>query len=203
MTILVLDPRWPDMIPLGVASRITGPVEYTSEVPVSVRWALADVTPGGAGGWLVTTDAGDPDVVKRAESEDTIVVPSLADPLAQAEETMRRARERGEWERSMTHESLLAYLEEEAREFAAAVRGGDDAQMRAELSDVFLQVLFHAELARERGAFDLADVAAAFVDKMKSRAPYLFDGSTGLVGLEEQDRLWAEGKRREGAPGAT
>ncbi|WJY68528.1 MazG nucleotide pyrophosphohydrolase domain-containing protein [Corynebacterium auris] len=197
MTILVLDPRWPDMIPLGVVSRIRGPVEYTSEVPVSVRWALADVAAGESGGWLVTTDARDPDVVKRARGEELVAVPSLEDPVAEAVGTMRRARERGEWERAMTHESLLSYLEEEAREFAAAVRGGDDAEIRKELSDVFLQVLFHSELARERGAFDFTDVAAAFVDKMKSRAPYLFDGSAGLVGLEEQERLWAEGKRRE------
>ncbi|WP_288831399.1 MazG nucleotide pyrophosphohydrolase domain-containing protein [uncultured Corynebacterium sp.] len=197
MTILVLDPRWPDMIPLGVASRITGPVEYTSEVPVSVRWALADVPAGAAGGWLVTTDACDPGVVKRAESEDLIAVPSLADPVLEAVETMRRARERGEWERAMTHESLLPYLEEESREFAEAVRGGGDAELKKELSDVLLQVLFHAELARERGAFDFADVAGAFVEKMKSRAPYLFDGSAGLVAVEEQERLWAEGKSRE------
>ncbi|WP_115686083.1 MazG nucleotide pyrophosphohydrolase domain-containing protein [Corynebacterium senegalense] len=197
MTILVLDPRWPDMIPLGVASRITGPVEYTSEVPVSVRWALADVPAGEAGGWLVTTDACDPGVVKRAESEELIAVPSLADPVLEAVETMRRARERGEWERAMTHESLLPYLEEESREFAEAVRGGGDAELKKELSDVLLQVLFHAELARERGAFDFADVAGAFVEKMKSRAPYLFDGSAGLVAVEEQERLWAEGKSRE------
>lgn len=197
MTILVLDPRWPDMIPLGVASRITGPVEYTSEVPVSVRWALADVPAGEAGGWLVTTDACDPGVVKRAESEELIAVPSLADPVLEAVETMRRARERGEWERAMTHESLLPYLEEESREFAEAVRGGGEAELKKELSDVLLQVLFHAELARERGAFDFADVAGAFVEKMKSRAPYLFDGSAGLVTVEEQERLWAEGKSRE------
>lgn len=197
MTILVLDPRWPDMIPLGVASRITGPVEYTSEVPVSVRWALADVPAGAAGGWLVTTDACDPGVVKRAESEELVAVPSLADPVLEAVETMRRARERGEWERAMTHESLLPYLEEESREFVEAVRGGGDAELKKELSDVFLQVLFHAELARERGAFDFADVAGAFVEKMKSRAPYLFDGSAGLVAVEEQERLWAEGKSRE------
>lgn len=197
MTILVLDPRWPDMIPLAVASRITGPVEYTSEVPVSVRWALADVPAGAAGGWLVTTDACDPGVVKRAESEELVAVPSLADPVLEAVETMRRARERGEWERAMTHESLLPYLEEESREFAEAVRGGGDAELKKELSDVLLQVLFHAELARERGAFDFADVAGAFVEKMKSRAPYLFDGSAGLVAVEEQERLWAEGKSRE------
>ena len=69
--------------------------------------------------------------------------------------------------------------------------------MKHELADVLLQVLFHAEIADERGAFDFGDVAAAFVAKMRSRAPYLFDGSTGLVDQATQDRLWAEGKARE------
>ena len=198
MAILVLDSRWPDMIPLSVVSRLAGPLEYTSEVPVSVRWALAD-TPAGAGqGWLVTTNALDPDVVKRAKDEEVVRVPTLDDPVAEAVETMRCARERGEWERAMTHEALLPYLEEEAREFADAVREGlGDGELKKELSDILLQVLFHAELARERGAFDFGDVAAAFVEKMKSRAPYLFDGSAGLVAVEEQERLWAEGKSRE------
>ncbi|AWB84452.1 MazG nucleotide pyrophosphohydrolase domain-containing protein [Corynebacterium liangguodongii] len=195
MTVLVLDPRWPDMIPLDVVGKIRGKVEYTSEVPVRVRWAL-EAGPG-EGEWLVTTDEGDGDVVKRVRAgEDVIVASSLADPMFQAAETMRRARARGEWERAMTHESLLPYLTEEAGEFAEAVRSGAGSrELKRELSDVFLQVLFHAEIATD---FDLADVAAAFVDKMRSRAPYLFDGTTGLVAKDEQDRLWAEGKAREG-----
>ncbi|WP_291314165.1 MazG nucleotide pyrophosphohydrolase domain-containing protein [Corynebacterium sp. UBA2622] len=197
MTVLVLDPRWPDMIPLGTAARIQGPVEFTSEVPISVRWALADVPAGPGPGWLLTTDPRDPDVVKRAGREDVLTVPSLADPVLQAVETMRAARARGEWERSMTHESLVPYLEEETRELVEAIRTGESGELKSELGDVLLQVLFHSEIARERGDFDFADVAGAFVEKMRSRAPYLFDGSAGTVGEEEQKRAWAEGKRRE------
>ncbi|QPK82789.1 nucleoside triphosphate hydrolase [Corynebacterium qintianiae] len=191
MTVLVLDPRWPDMIPLNI--RIRGRVEFTSEVPVSVRWALDSTD--DTGNWLLTTDPTDPLVRNRiAAGEELIEVPSRRDPVLAATQTMSVARRRGEWERAMTHESLLPYLAEEAREFADAVRGGDTHELRKELSDVLLQVLFHSEIASD---FDFADVAQAFVDKMRSRAPYLFDGSTGLVALEEQDRLWAEGKARE------
>lgn len=189
MTVLVLDPRWPTMIPFDV--RITGRVQFTAEVPVSVRWALE--VGEGTGDWLVTTDPADPQVRERA-GEDVIEVPSRRDPVFRAVETMRQARRRGEWERAMTHESLLPYLEEEAREFAEAVRAGDEQELKKELSDVLLQVLFHSEIAE---GFGFADVAQAFVDKLRSRAPYLFDGSTGVVGIEEQDRLWAEGKARE------
>ena len=69
--------------------------------------------------------------------------------------------------------------------------------LKSELSDLLLQILFHAELASERGAFDFSDVADAFVQKMRRRAPYLFDGSTGPVDKATQDRLWEEGKARE------
>lgn len=54
-------------------------------------------------------------------------------------------------------------------------------------------MLFHAEIS----TFSLDDVAASFVGKMRSRAPYLFDGTVDIVGVEEQNRLWAEGKSRE------
>ena len=66
-----------------------------------------------------------------------------------------------------------------------------------ELGDVLLQLLFHAELGRRREAFSLDDVAASFIAKMRSRAPYLFDGTSSMVAQEEQDRLWIDGKRAE------
>lgn len=120
------------------------------------------------------------------------------DPIRQAIEVMHAARTRGQWERSMTHESLVPFLEEEAAEVIDAIcTGAPDTELKKELADLFLQVLFHAEIASERGAFSLDDVASAFVTKMRSRAPYLFDGSTGPVDEETQDRLWAEGKARE------
>ena len=189
MTVLVLDPRWPDMVPLDIAGRIRGPVEFTPEVPISVRWALADVPEGRP--WTVTTEV-------PAGTDDVILVPSLGDPVWQAVHTMAQARRRGEWEQEMTHESLLPFLAEESAELAEAIRSrAPEGELKRELSDVLLQVLFHAQIAEERGAFNFADVAQAFVDKMRSRSPYLFDGSTGLVDKATQDRLWAEGKARE------
>ena len=200
MTILVLDPRWPDMIPLAAATSLEGPITYTDEVPVSVRWNLGDIaTTESAQGTLVTTDITDPEAQKRVVAgEQLIEAPSLADPLFQAQSVMRAARTRGEWEMAQTHESLIEYLEQESRELIDAIRNHhpDDA-LKKELSDLLLQILFHAEIASRRGAFAFPDVAQAFVDKMKNRAPYLFDGSTGTVPVDKQDRLWAEGKRKE------
>ena len=202
MTVLLLDPRWPTMLPMEVYGKLRGPAVFTDEVPVKVRWNFDELLCGDdplGQGVLVSTNASDPKVRALLDaSHDLILAPSLEDPLWQAREVMSRARTIGEWEREQTHDSLLPYLAEESAEFAQAVeQRAPDAEMMKELGDVFLQVLFHAEIAARRGAFTLDNVAASFVTKMRSRAPYLFDGSESVVGVEEQERLWAEGKARE------
>lgn len=96
--------------------------------------------------------------------------PSLEDTLA----LMRDLRARCEWDAAQTHESLRPYLIEEAYEVDDAIRGGDDRMLREELGDLLLQILFHAVLAEERGAFSIHDVAAGFITKMKGRHPHLY-----------------------------
>src|SRR5919199_860184 len=96
--------------------------------------------------------------------------PRLDDTLA----LMRDLRRRCDWDAAQTHESLRPYLLEEAHELDDAIRTGDDALMREELGDVLLQVLFHSVVAEERGAFDLHDVAAGLIAKMKARHPHLY-----------------------------
>lgn len=61
-TVLLLDPRWPTLIPLHLAGRISGEVAFTPEVPVDVRWALD--TAGGEHRWLISTDPEDPEVLR-------------------------------------------------------------------------------------------------------------------------------------------
>ena len=97
---------------------------------------------------------------------------SLDDALA----IMRDLRARDEWDAAQTHESLRPYLNEESHELDDAIRLGDDAAIRGELGDVLLQVLFHAVIAEERGAFDVRDVAGSLVKKMRDRHPRLFGG---------------------------
>jgi MazG family protein len=97
--------------------------------------------------------------------------PSLEDTLA----LMRDLRKRCDWDAVQTHDSLRPYLIEEAHELDDALRTGDDRQMREELGDVLLQVLFHAVIADERGAFDLHDVARTLITKMRTRHPHLYD----------------------------
>ena len=88
---------------------------------------------------------------------------SLDDALA----IMRDLRARDAWDRAQTHASLRPYLNEEMHELDDALREGDDAAMVGELGDVLLQVLFHAVIAEERGAFGPEHVAGSLVGKMR------------------------------------
>jgi MazG family protein len=113
--------------------------------------------------------------------------PGLDETLA----LMKDLRLRCEWDAAQTHESLRPYLIEEAYEVDDAIRGGDDRQLREELGDLLLQVLFHSVVAEERGAFDFGDVAEGFLTKMKTRHPHLYEGG------ERQNWEEMKAKKRE------
>ena len=112
---------------------------------------------------------------------------TLEDTLA----LMRDLRARCEWDAVQTHESLRPYLIEEASELDDALREGGDAQIREELGDVLLQVLFHSVVAEERGAFDAGDVAATLIAKMRARHPHLY----GQGEREGWERMKARARR--------
>ncbi|MBP6774396.1 MAG: nucleoside triphosphate pyrophosphohydrolase [Gemmatimonadaceae bacterium] len=95
-------------------------------------------------------------------------------PLDDALAVMRDLRARCDWDRVQTHHSLRPYLIEEAHEVDDAIAQGDDAILRDELGDLLLQVLFHAVVAEERGAFSAQDVSGALVAKMHARHPHLY-----------------------------
>ena len=105
---------------------------------------------------------------------------TLEDTLA----LMRDLRARCEWDAAQTHDSLRPYLVEEASELDDALREGHDGHVREELGDVLLQVLFHSVVAEERGAFDIGDVSASLIAKMKARHPHLY-GSGERQGWEK------------------
>lgn len=216
LTIIVLvDPRWPDQIPLGIIPYLYGVgsshLEVTPDIPAAARDHYHQLAALPAPSLLqpvarlvITSDDADPRLMEptktAAETATRIFrVPSRDDPAWQAQNIMRRALTVGEWEREQTHETLLPYLREETTELAEAIiTRADDAELMAELGDVLLQVLFHAEIAARRGAFDFDDVAGSFIGKMRRRSPYLFDGTTSVVPQSEQKRLWELGKHVEG-----
>ena len=121
------------------------------------------------------------DTPPGAEAPAPAARPSLEDALA----LMLDLRARCSWDAAQTHASLRPYLLEEAHELDDALRDGDDRQMREELGDVLLQVLFHSVVAAERGAFDASDVADALITKMRARHPHLY-GDGARVPWERQ-----------------
>lgn len=111
-------------------------------------------------------------------------------PVDRLRVIMRRLRdpERGcEWDSVQTFATIAPYTIEEAYEVADAVERGDLDDLRDELGDLLLQVVFHARIAEESGAFDFDDVAAAISAKMERRHPHIFgDAETGGHHLWEQ-----------------
>jgi MazG family protein len=102
------------------------------------------------------------------------------------------------WDRKQTHQSLLNYLIEESYEFIDAVENGDRPNMQEELGDVLLQVVFHAQLAKETGDFDFAQVVQGISDKLVRRHPHVF-GELKLDGADAVEVKWDELKKAEKA----
>lgn len=102
--------------------------------------------------------------------------PAPPDGIQGLLEIMRglRAPDGCPWDREQDHQSLRKYLIEEAYEVIEAIDKGDDSELCEELGDLLLQVVFHAQLAAERGVFDFSDVAQAIRDKMIRRHPHVF-----------------------------
>lgn len=100
------------------------------------------------------------------------------------------------WDREQSFESLRKYVLEEACEVIDAIDGGDRAQIREELGDLVLQVVFQAELGRREGAFGVDDVIAAIVDKLVHRHPHVF-GDVEAKDAEEVLSNWEKIKAEE------
>lgn len=123
------------------------------------------------------------------------------DQLLEIMAYLRRNPEGCPWTKEQTHQSLTPYLIEEAYETADAIdQGKTDGMLRDELGDLLLQIVFHAELAEERKAFNFDDVAQAIVDKLVRRYPTILGNEAHTLKTpEEIDRRWEEIKAQERA----
>jgi len=92
------------------------------------------------------------------------------------------------WDREQDHKSIRFHAVEEVYELLDAIEANDDKEMQEELGDLLLQVVFHAQLARERGAFDFEAVAKHIVDKLIRRHPHVFGDSKAKT----VDAVWAQ-----------
>ena len=121
--------------------------------------------------------------------------PDIKDLLA----IMSRLRDREggcPWDLEQDFASIAPYTIEEAYEVADAIDRNEMGDLKDELGDLLLQVVFHAQMAKEQGAFEFADVVVAICDKMTRRHPHVFAGAT-VADAEAQTREWEEQKRRE------
>ena len=89
-----------------------------------------------------------------------------------------------EWDRAQTFATIAPYTIEEAYEVADAIARGDVPDLKEELGDLLLQVVFHSRIAEEAGQFTLPDVVAAISDKMERRHPHIFGDATASPGWE-------------------
>ena len=100
------------------------------------------------------------------------------------------------WDLKQTHGSLARFAIEEAFELTEAIEAGESAEIRDELGDVLLQVVLHAEIARQDGTFTITDVIRAITEKMVRRHPHVF-GAVRVADADEVLSNWAKIKELE------
>ena len=107
-----------------------------------------------------------------------------------------RSEEGCPWDREQNFNSLLPYLLEESYEYIDAVQSGDAKLMAEELGDVLLQVVFHAQIAKEEGKFTIDDVITEICEKMVRRHPHVF-GNENIKTSDAVLKKWDEIKNAE------
>lgn len=203
MTVVLVDPRRRDAVPIGAVGLLGGDVQYTEEMPIRIQWSLPSarsVLVGPSAPVLLSSNPEDPQVRARLAAGEPCIraaAPRAGERLVDAVEIMDRLRTSGPWESEQTHDSLRRYLLEETYELFDAVRGGQLHELRDELGDVLLQVLFHARIAEESPVdrFGIDDVADALVRKLGNRVPAVLAGEP--ITLEDQLAQWEQRKALE------
>lgn len=106
------------------------------------------------------------------------------------------------WDLEQDHQSIKPYLLEEAYETIEAIEGGNDQEIKEELGDLLLQVVFHARLAEERKAFTIDDIIQTINQKLIRRHPHVFDRLKGVNSSKQVLKNWEEIKKSEGKKSA-
>lgn len=107
-----------------------------------------------------------------------------------------RLRKDCPWDREQTHQSLRAPLLEETHEAIEAIDNGDYPELKKELGDLLLHIVFHADLAKDEGHFDLEEVIRSESEKLIYRHPHVF-GTTEVHNADDVSRNWEQLKRKE------
>lgn len=143
-----------------------------------------------------------PDAAPKPPLRDpALAARASADPMERLLSVMARLRDPDggcPWDLEQDFRSIARYTIEEAYEVVDAIERGDMGELKEELGDLLLQVVFHAQMAEEAGHFRFEDVAAAIADKMIRRHPHVF-GTAQERDAESQTRAWEAQKAAERA----
>ena len=120
------------------------------------------------------------------------------DPLLELMERLRDKDKGCPWDIKQDHSSIAHCSIEEAYELVSAIAKNDQENIKEELGDVLLQVIFHSQIAKENNAFDFNDVIEVLSKKLITRHPNVFDPDFDLkISADEQSKLWDEIKEKE------
>ncbi|MEM9289545.1 MAG: nucleoside triphosphate pyrophosphohydrolase [Pseudomonadota bacterium] len=133
----------------------------------------------------------------KAPSEGIHTLSDAIQQLADIMAALRHPETGCPWDIKQTSHSIAHYTLEEAYEVVDAIERGDDADLCDELGDLLLQVVFHAQMAKERGAFTFTDVARGISTKMIRRHPHVFDDTSAIQTAEQQTTSWEAIKAEE------
>ncbi len=119
--------------------------------------------------------------------------------IAHLLEIMERLRDKESgcpWDKEQTFSTIVSYTIEEAYEVADAIDRNAMDELQEELGDLLFQVVFYAQIAKEKNLFDFSDVVKSIISKLVNRHPHVF-GDTEISSPEEQNKLWEEIKSKE------
>ena len=147
--------------------------------------------------------------MSRQEKKITAPTPVQGMPVASGEladllSLMARLRADCPWDKKQSNHSLIPYAIEEAYELGEAVQGDDDEDIKGELGDVLLQVVFHCQMYAEQGRFDMSDVITTLQEKLIRRHPHVFEAETlqdEAAVKERWDEIKAEEQQERAARG--
>jgi len=101
------------------------------------------------------------------------------------------------WDRKQTHESLIPYLIEETYEVVDAIKDNNYENLKEELGDLLLQIVFHSQIAKERSKFDINGVVDSIARKLIFRHPHVFGDRDDIKDAEDVLREWEKFKEQE------
>lgn len=117
-------------------------------------------------------------------------------------ETLRDPERGCEWDLAQTFETIAPYTIEEAYEVSDAIERADMSELKSELGDLLLQVVFHARMAEEAGHFTFDDVARSISDKMETRHPHIFASADGQMNEARWEDIKAAERQTAGSASA-